>query len=331
MWCRQTSLPMLTQEKTHKAHKIQVGDRHFFSACIGRNTTSNILFRKKIMKKIRACWRFASILVYTLCCLWLIAFVLPGADGVKRGRIIRVWAGKLLSWLGIPVITEGKFPDEVVHDCGFTPGKSGRLVVCNHVSFLDIFTLDSVLPSSFVAKAEIAKWPVFGKIASAVGTIFIERGNRKALLSIGDNMKKGIDEGRSLLMFPEGTTSDGTGLLKLHANLFESAARTGAPVVPVVLRYMSGDTVTTAPAYVGDVGLFECLWKVVNTPDLKIIVKVLPAITGDDRRELCKAASAAMSAAIGTADPLAEKPAEAPAEVATEMKQEIKPEAVKAE
>ena len=172
------------------------------------------------MQKLTACGRFLSVFAYTLCCLFLIAFVLPNADPEKKGRIIQKWAAKLVVWLGIRVNVVGmeNIVNPAVHACGVTPGEKGRLVVSNHISFLDIFTLDSVLPSGFVAKAEIAKWPVFGTIAKAVGTIFIERGNKRALLGIGTNMKAAIEAGRTLLMFPEGTTSHGTGLLKLHAN-----------------------------------------------------------------------------------------------------------------
>lgn len=263
------------------------------------------------MRKLIACVRFLSVFVYTVGCLFVIAFVLPGADAQKRGRIVKAWSARLLRWLGIRVRVTGletiKSPE--VTACGVTAGEAGRLVVSNHISFLDIFTLDSVLPSGFVAKAEIAKWPVFGRIAKAVGTIFIERGNKKALLGIGANMRGAIAEGRNLLMFPEGTTSHGTGLLKLHANLFDAAAKTQAAVIPVVLRYRSQGEITTAPAYVGRTGLFECLWSVVNTPDLEVEVIVGAPFTGNDRHELCKTASAVMAKAIGVEDPLAEKPA----------------------
>ena len=261
------------------------------------------------MQKISACARFLLVFFYTLCCLFLIAFVFPGANAEKKGRVIQKWAGRLVAWLGIRIEVEGMehLKNPAVHLCGVTPGQLGRLVVSNHISFLDIFTLDAVMPSGFVAKAEIAKWPVFGRIARAVGTIFIERGNKRALLGIGANMKAALSEGRTLLMFPEGTTSNGTGLLKLHANLFDAAAKTGAEVIPVVLRYKSRGEITTAPAYVGNTGLFECLWKVVNTPDLTVTVVIGEAFKGEDRHQLCREASAIMSAAIGVEDPLAEK------------------------
>ena len=261
------------------------------------------------MRKIIACGRFLSVFAYTVCCLFLISFVFPRSGLEKKGRIIKAWAARLIDWLGIRIVVKGleNVASPSAQSCGVTPGEKGRLVVSNHVSFLDIFTLDAVLPSGFVAKAEIAKWPVFGRIAKAVGTIFIERGNKRALLGIGASMKSAIEAGRTLLMFPEGTTSDGTGLLKLHANLFDAAAKTGANVIPVVLRYKSRGEITTAPAYVGDTGLFECLWSVVNTPDLTVEVIVGQPFTGEDRHSLCKQASAVMSRAIGVEDPLAEK------------------------
>ena len=170
---------------------------------------------------------------------------------------------------------------------------------------LDVFVLNGLAPSSFVAKAEIARWPVFGMIASAVGTIFIERGNKRALLSIAERMERALGEGRSLLLFPEGTTSDGTGLLPLHANLMQAAAATGAPVIPIVLRYKSGDKITTRAAYVGDTGLFTCLWRILRTPDFKVEVKILEPVCGDNRHAICREVSAAMCRAIGVVDPLA--------------------------
>lgn len=258
------------------------------------------------MQKIRAAFRFLSVFPYTVCCLFIIAFVFPFAGGETKGRIIRSWSHRLLRWLGCRVQIEGAYEaDPRVADCGITPGRTGRLVACNHISFLDVFALNSALPSGFVAKAEIARWPVFGSIAKAVGTIFIERGNKRALLAIGSNMQAGLKAGRTLLMFPEGTTSNGLGLLRLHANLFDAAVKTGAEVLPVVLRYESEGKETDRVAYVGRTGLFECLWKVVNMPDLTIRVCIQKPFVGEDRRAICAQVSAVMSGVIGVADPLA--------------------------
>ncbi len=257
------------------------------------------------MRTIVGAVRFLAVFVYTICCLLIIAFVFPFQKPDAKGRLIRRWAARLMRWLGVTVKVNGRYEDDRAHDSGITPGSVGRLVLANHVSFLDVFALDSVLPSGFVAKAEIAKWPVFGTIAKHVGTIFIERGNRRALIGIGEGMQQALKDGRNVLMFPEGTTSDGTKLLKLHANLMEAAVRTQADVVPVVLRYVSQGKTAVEAAYVGDTGLFECLWKVVTMPDLTVEITVLPARKGDDRHCLCREVSADMARVLGVTDPMA--------------------------
>ena len=256
------------------------------------------------MRTIVGAARFFAVFIYTLCCLVIISLVFPFQGPQARGRVIRRWAGRLLSWLGVTVKVNGRLQEEAAHDTGVTPGKIGRLILSNHVSFLDIFALDSVLPSGFVAKAEIAKWPVFGVIAKHVGTIFIERGNKRALIGIGQGMQQALKDGKNLLMFPEGTTSDGTKLLKLHANLMEAAVRTQADVVPVVLQYKSGGKIAVKAAYVGDTGLFECLWNVVTMPDLTVEITILNPRKGDDRHTLCRNVSADMARVMGVADPM---------------------------
>lgn len=255
--------------------------------------------------------RFAAVFVYILCCFVIIFGVFPFSSPEGKGRIIRRWSARILRWLGVKVEVIGHYDgDARVQDSGRTPGLTGRLIVSNHVSFLDIFALNSVLPSAFVAKAEIARWPVFGMIASSVDTVFIERGNRKSLLKTAESMAKALSEGRNLLMFPEGTTSDGRGLKKLHGNLMEGAVKQQAEVIPVVLRYKTHGQVTTIPAYVGDVGLFECLWKVVTMDELLLEIHLLDPRRGENRHDLCRQISADMCALIGCEDPLALSDAE---------------------
>ncbi len=253
--------------------------------------------------------RFVLVFVYVVCCFVIIFGVFPFSSPEAKGRVIRRWSARILRWLGVKLDVVGAYEgDARVRDSGRTPGSVGRLIVCNHISFLDIFALNSVFPSAFVAKAEIARWPVFGFIASSVDTVFIERGNRKSLIQTAEAMARALQEGRNLLMFPEGTTSDGLALKKLHGNLMEGAVRQHAEVIPVVLRYKSGGNITTTPAYVGDVGLFECLWKVVTMDDLHLEVHILQPRFGENRHDLCREVSADMCRVIGCDDPLAEQP-----------------------
>src|SRR5690349_21438579 len=93
------------------------------------------------------------------------------------------------------------------------------LFVCNHVSYLDIEVMGGLVPGSFVAKAEVATWPFFATLAKAQRTIFIERTSSKTSSS-RDEMMKRLDTGDNLMLFPEGTSSDGTRVLPFRSALF---------------------------------------------------------------------------------------------------------------
>src|SRR5512143_2283463 len=99
--------------------------------------------------------------------------------------------------LGIRVRVYGKRSDVIP-----------TLYVCNHVSYLDIEVLGGIIPGSFVAKAEVATWPFFSTLAKAQRTIFIERSSGKTSKS-RDEMMRRLDTGDNLMLFPEGTSSDG--------------------------------------------------------------------------------------------------------------------------
>jgi lyso-ornithine lipid O-acyltransferase len=93
------------------------------------------------------------------------------------------------------------------------------LYVCNHVSYLDIEVLGGLIPGSFVAKAEVATWPFFSTLAKAQRTIFIERRSGKTSSS-RDEMMNRLNTGDNLMLFPEGTSSDGTRVLPFRSALF---------------------------------------------------------------------------------------------------------------
>lgn len=258
------------------------------------------------MRSLLGIYRLAKIGLYIIGCLFMVAFVLPHSDPKKRGRLIRVWARKLPEMIGIVISHEGKLQCPDAFDSGITTGEIGRLLVSNHVTFLDPFVIDAVLPAGFVAKAEIGRWPVLGRIASAVGTIYIDRGNKRALLGIADSMEKALQQGRNVLVFPEGTTSSGTGLLKLHSNLFEASARTGAPTIPIVLQYKKEGVPTTIPAWTGHESLMKRLWAILCSTGLSVTVNILSPLVGDNRHELCQQTSVAMARKLGIEESVSE-------------------------
>lgn len=119
---------------------------------------------------------------------------------------------------------------------GTPVAKSPVLYVSNHVSYLDVFVLGSMLRGAFVAKSEVASWPVFGKLAKLQNTLFLERNPRRAAEQI--RVVKGhLAAGGNLIVFPEGTSTQGTDVARFRSSLF--AAAEGICVQPVTVAYVS--------------------------------------------------------------------------------------------
>lgn len=114
---------------------------------------------------------------------------------------------------------------------------NGVLVAANHVSWLDIFAMSAVYPSSFIAKQEIKSWPVLGKMGQNAGTVFINRNSRRDIEPINRAVYETLQRGQNVSFFPEARTSSGLGLLPFKAALFQSAIDAGAKVLAVALRY----------------------------------------------------------------------------------------------
>jgi 1-acyl-sn-glycerol-3-phosphate acyltransferase len=142
------------------------------------------------------------------------------------------------------------------------------LLVANHVSWLDILVLHAARHCRFVSKAQVRHWPLIGTLATGAGTLYIERESRRDAMRVVHHMAEALRTGDVLAVFPEGTTSDGRGLLPFHANLLQAAVSADAPVQPVAIRFVDARTgsLSIAPAYVGDDSLVRSLWSTVTAP-----------------------------------------------------------------
>lgn len=120
---------------------------------------------------------------------------------------------------------------------GLLPEKGPLLIVSNHVSWLDILVLSAVAPVSFVAKKEVGRWPFFGTLARLQRTVFVDRDRRHATGGSRDEMGERLKAGDILVLFPEGTSSDGRRILPFKSSFFGAAELAGVPVQPVTLAY----------------------------------------------------------------------------------------------
>ncbi len=175
------------------------------------------------------------------------------------------------------VITLGKGALEALDielEIGTPPADNvkGVLVAANHVSWLDIFAMSAVYPSSFIAKQEIKSWPVLGKMGQNAGTVFINRNSRRDIEPINRAICATLQRGQNVSFFPEARTSSGLELLPFKAALFQSAIDAGAKVLAVALRYYDEVGKRTARPSYADVGLPTCLWRIVSMKKLTIKV-----------------------------------------------------------
>jgi 1-acyl-sn-glycerol-3-phosphate acyltransferase len=213
------------------------------------------------------------------------------ADESRRQGLRRAWSRQLLTLLGIRVETGDGNP----------AGAEGGLLVGNHISFIDIFVINALLPSAFVAKSEVGEWPLIGSLSRNNGTVFIERGSRKAAHRTHRHMLEALGAGRRLAIFPEGTTSAGDTLLPFHAALFQSAIDAAVPVHALALSYHRADgSRSAAPAYIDDISIVECLMSVLQAGGLVARVTLAASFAPPlpDRRHLAHRAHQAVAATL---------------------------------
>lgn len=182
-------------------------------------------------------------------------------------KTMQWWLGRVTRILNIEVQLQGQIPHE----------KQGAvLLVSNHVSWVDIPLIGSVTPVSFLSKAEVAKWPLIGTLASKVGTLYIQRGagNTDAVSrTIADTLQRN----RSVLFFPEGTTTDGTSVKRFHSKLFKVCHHHPVTVLPVVVRYWSEEDDNPVP-FIGDDEFTQHLWNMMGHKKLYASVDVLEPV-----------------------------------------------------
>ena len=150
----------------------------------------------------------------------------PAALARLGARLAGRWGRMMCAILGVERTIEGSIPDGPAF-----------LVASNHVSYLDILLLGSLYPSLFVAKREIASWPLFGWVARGAGTIFVDRERPKDVVRAGREMADTLEIGVPLTIFPEGRSSDGATILPFMPSLLEPAARAGIPCFAAAIRY----------------------------------------------------------------------------------------------
>jgi len=237
-------------------------------------------------------FRLARICLHLLAGLLTCALVFPLAGESARARLIRRWSAKLLGLCRVQVKIIGAAPGDAPH----------ALIVANHISWLDIFVINTWNPCRFVAKSDIRGWPLIGWLCDKAGTIFIERGSLRAVRRIYEGLVHRLHAGERIAFFPEGTTAEQGKLLPFHSNLFESAVEAHVVIQPFVLRYLRPDgTYHPSVTFIGDTSFVDSLVSILEGGEVHVELVRLPLIEtkGRHRRELAQLAQDAIAAELG--------------------------------
>lgn len=204
---------------------------------------------------------YTRLLTLVLVGVLLALLVWPLVSVQWRDRAEHWFARRILSILRVKVKARFEVPEADFSTHG------PYLLYSNHVSWLDIFALNSVCPLTFIAKSEIASWPLAGVLAKRSGTLFIERGKRHAVRQVIHEAVDVLKAGRTVAVFPEGTTGAGDELLPFHSNFIQPALLAQVAVVPVSLQYQDESGHFSAkPAFVGEQTLLQNIQVLLNAP-----------------------------------------------------------------
>lgn len=240
---------------------------------------------------LRRLWRLPQLVMLLFGGLFWVSIVFPVMGQRGRDRAIAVWSRMLVRACGLRVTViepAGQSGQGASPEAGSEAGpaldrQGGRLLVANHVSWVDVFVIHALAPSSFIAKDDIARWPLVGTLCGRAGTLFLARGRphavHRALADIAELMKAG----RRVAIFPEGTAGVGDVLLPFHSNLVQAAVQAGVPVDPVGLRYrgLNGEWLGEPDGtmfFVGEITFVESLWRIIGAPGVLAEVHVCQSL-----------------------------------------------------
>lgn len=236
------------------------------------------------MRPLRFIWRMALALLWLLSALLVVVLIFPWVSLPRRRWLTRLWSRVLLRLCGVTVSIQGQ-----------AQAHGPVLWVANHVSWLDIFVLNSVRSAVFIAKSEIRRWPVIGWLVAGSGTIFIERGHRHAIRSVGHQMQARFGRADVVGLFPEGKTSSGLQVDHFYSSLFDVALRTGVDIQPVAFRFFQHGQRSDAVSFVGEQTLLHNMWCLLSTTGIAIDIVFFTVLPNEQCRALGRSGTAELA------------------------------------
>ena len=237
------------------------------------------------MSALRRLYRAVALAAVTgfWAALWIVLLPfawIAGKFEALRGFVFVSWARAVTVVLGMRVEREGEVPLEPV------------LLVSNHLSYVDIVLIASQFPCVFVSKAEVGSWPLVGRLAGWMQTLFVDRTLRRDVQRVAGEIRERLHRGQSVVFFPEGTSTEGVDVRAFHPALLEPAAREGWPVRHVALRYFTppgAPPASEAVCWWGDMSFAPHLWALLAVPSFVARMSFGPEpIRDSDRKSLAR-------------------------------------------
>ena len=206
--------------------------------------------------------------------------------------MISWWSGTLLRVFGFRIRSYG------------TPLPGAVMYVANHLSWLDIELMHSQRAISFVAKSEIAAWPLVGWLATRAGTIYHQRGSSDSMATVIGRVVERLRLGEPVGIFPEGGTGTGERVRTFHARVFQAALDAEVPVQPVALRYGRNGRQDQSMPFAPKESFFANLLRILGNPSMDAEVHFLDRVEAapDARRRMAEESRAQIARALGLGD-----------------------------
>lgn len=218
--------------------------------------------RVGLMRAGRRAWRLPWLALHLLAGMLIAAALGPGQRRYVSTRPLHWWSRGLCRILGIRLHVQG------------TAATGTTLFVANHISWIDIFCIAAVCPTQFLAKQEVASWPLFGWLCRRAGTAFIQRGGAQGANTALEQLVWRLRRGERVLLFPEGTSTTGDTVRRFHPRLFQAAILADCSVQAIGLRYPQpyprhpDSACHPAVPFVGDDALLPHLWRLLGEADI---------------------------------------------------------------
>lgn len=223
-------------------------------------------------------WPSIRIIAHVLMGLCILITIFPFAQQQTKKHHIQRWSKQLLALFRLKV---------KLTNADLLPKTGGYLIAANHISWIDIASIHSFLPCRFVAKSEVAGWPIFGWMAKQTGTLFIRRDNKRHGKEIATQLEELLLK-EPICIFPEGTSTAGDRVLPFKTNLFEPAAQTKVKTFPMAIRYLDEHhNYSDATAFIGDMTLIDSITKMLRAKAITVELVFAPSPSTElDRKAL---------------------------------------------